>query len=315
MERITPDAVFEKVGIDYARPIYIKQGSVRKPTILKAYVCVFVSLSVKAVHLELVSDLTTDAFIACLRRFIGRRGKPSTIWSDHGSNFVGATRQIKELIQFLQQQKVSETISEFCSCQNIDWVFIPERAPHFGGLWEAAVKSFKTHLSKVADNVKLSFEELTTVLVQIEACLNSRPLGALPCGDNGVDALTPGHFLIGRPLEALPDPSFSYQKFSLLRRWHLCQALVRHFWKRWSSEYLTTLQKFAKWRRPTKNISVGDVVTLREDGMVPTRWPLARVVDVHTGRDRVVRVVTVKTRDGTYTRPITKIAVLIPCEQ
>ena len=315
MERITPDAVFDKVGIDYAGPIYIKQGSVRKPTILKAYVCVFVSLSVKAVHLELVSDLTTDAFIACLRRFIGHRGKPSTIWSDHGSNFIGATRQIKELIQFLQQQKVNETISEFCSCQNIDWVFIPEHAPHFGGLWEAAVKSFKTHLSKVADNVKLSFEELTTVLVQIEACLNSRPLGALPCGDNGVDALTPGHFLIGHPLEALPDPSFSYQKFSLLRRWHLCQALVRHFWKRWSSEYLTTLQKFAKWRRPTKDISVGDVVTLREDGMVPTRWPLARVVDVHTGRDRVVRVVTVKTRDGTYTRPVTKIAMLIPCEQ
>ena len=314
MERITPDAVFDKIGIDYAGPIYIKQGSIRKPTILKAYVCVFVSLSVKAVHLELVSDLTTEAFIACLRRFIGRRGKPSTIWSDHGSNFVGATRQIKELIEFLQQQKTNETISDFCSCQNIDWVFIPEHAPHFGGLWEAAVKSFKTHLARVVVNIKLTFEELTTVLVQIEACLNSRPLGSLPCGDDGVDALTPGHFLIGRPLEALPDPSFSYQKFSLLRRWHLCQALVRHFWQRWSSEYLTTLQKFAKWRRPSKNISVGDVVVLREDRMVPTRWPLARVVKVHTGHDGGVRVITLKTRDGTYTRPVIKVALLIPCE-
>ena len=145
---------------------YIKQGSVRKPTILKAYVCVFVLLSVKAVHSELVSDLTTEAFIACLRCFIGCRDKPSTIWSDHGSNFVRATRQIKELIDFLQQQKTNETISNFCSCQNIDWVFIPERAPHFGGLWEAAVKSFKTHLARVAANVKFTFEKLATVLIQ-----------------------------------------------------------------------------------------------------------------------------------------------------
>ena len=92
--------------------------------------------------------------------------KQSTIWSDHGSNFVEATRHIKELIQFLQQQKVNGTISEFCSCQNIDWVFIPEHATHFGGLWEATVKSLKMHLSKVADNVKLSFDQLTTVLSQ-----------------------------------------------------------------------------------------------------------------------------------------------------
>ena len=191
----------------------------------------------KAVHLELVSDLTTDAFLR--RRFIGRRGKPSTIWSDHGSNFVGATRQIRELIEFLQQQKTNEIISDFCSCQYINWVFIPEHAPHFGGLWEAAVKSFKTHLTRVVANVKLTFEELATVLTQIEGCLNSRPLGTLPCEDDGVDVLTPGHFLIGRPLEALPDPSFSYKQLTLLHRWHLCQALVRHFWERWSSKYLT----------------------------------------------------------------------------
>ena len=115
-------------------------------------------------------------------------------WSDHGTNFVGTSRQIKELIEFLQQQKTNETISNFCSGQNIEWVFIPERAPHFGGLREAAVKSFKTHLARVAANVKLTFEELATVLIQIEACLNSRPLASIPCGEDGMDALTPGHF-------------------------------------------------------------------------------------------------------------------------
>ena len=89
-----PDAVFERVGLDYARPFLIKYGSARKPTIVKSYVCVFVSLTVKAVHLELVSDLTTDAFIATLRRFIAHRGKPHLIWCDHGTNFVGAVREL-----------------------------------------------------------------------------------------------------------------------------------------------------------------------------------------------------------------------------
>ena len=124
IERITPDSVF-------AGPMYIKYGHVRKPTIVKAYVCVFVSLSVKAVHLELVSDLTSQAFIAALRHFISRRGKPSLIWSDNGTNFTGASRELRELCcDFLKQQKTQQEISEFCSCQAIRWKFIPEHAPH-----------------------------------------------------------------------------------------------------------------------------------------------------------------------------------------
>ena len=314
MERVTPDTVFDKVGIDYAGPIYVKYGTVRKPTVTKAYICVFVSLSVKAVHLELVSDLTTGAFIASLRRFVARRGKPSLIWSDHGSNFVGAARELKELFDFLSLQTTQRNISDFCSMQKIVWSFIPERAPHFGGLWEAAVKSMKLHLKRIVGGVKLTFEEFTTILSQIEACLNSRPLVPIECDDDGVDALTPGHFLIGRPLEALPDPSFSYRTLTLLRRWHLCQALVRHFWKRWSSEYLSSLQKFAKWHHHSKNISVGDVVILREDNTIPTKWPLARITGVHTGKDGVVRVVKLKTATGTYTRPVTKVARLLSSE-
>ena len=109
-------------------------------------------------------------------------------------------------------------ISEFCTTQHIEWKFIPERAPHFGGLWESAVRSMKYHLKRVVSDVKLTFEECSTVLTQIEACMNSRPLVALPCDGDGIDVLTPGHFLIGRPIESLPDPSFSYRPVSLLRR-------------------------------------------------------------------------------------------------
>ena len=140
VERITPSPVFYKVGVDYAGPIKLKSGSIRKPTIIKSYVCVFVSLSVKAVHLELVSDLTTEAFIATLRLFIARRGKPSLIWSDHSSNFIGAARELQELADYLSLQITQGEISDFCAAQHITWSFIPEHAPHFGGLWEAALK-------------------------------------------------------------------------------------------------------------------------------------------------------------------------------
>ena len=172
----------------------------------------------------------------------------------------------------------------------------------------------KTHLRRVVADAKLTFEELTTLLTQVEACLNSRPLAPLLHDDDGVEALTPGHFLIGRPLESLPDHSLSHRPVSLLQCWHLCQNLVRHFWKRWSTEYFTSLRRYTKWHHPSRNAKVGDIVLLREDGLVPTKWPLARVTQVHSGSNGFVRVVTLKTRTGTYKRPTTKIALLLPSE-
>ena len=311
-ERLIPGLVFDHVGVDYAGPVYIKYGFVRKPTIIKAYVCVFVSLSVKAVHLELVSDLTTEAFIAALRRFISRRGRPSTVWSDRGTNFVGADREIKELVRFLEDKRTQGDISEFCSTQNIDWKFIPERAPNFGGLWEAAVKSMKFHLKRVVANTKFTFEEFSTILTQVESCLNSRPLTPLSCDSDIIEALTPGHFLIGKPIESLPDSSLSYRALPLLRRWHLCQSIVRHFWQRWSTEYVASLRRLTKWRHPARNLQIGDIVVLQDDNLVPTRWPLARVIKAYVGNDKLVRIVTVKTSNGIYKRPIHKMALLLP---
>ena len=268
----------------------------------------------KAAHLELVSDLTTDAFLSTLRRFIARRGKPKLIWSDHGTNFVGANKELKLLAEFLESQKTQNAVSQFCTSQKITWKFIPERSPHFGGLWESCVKSVKYHLRRILSGVKLTFEEYTTVLTQVEACLNSRPLVALSCNDDGCDALTPGHFLIGRPLEALPDPAFSYRSVNLLRHWHLCQNLLRHFWQRWSVDYLASLRKYAKWHKPSPNLSVGDVVVLHEDKLTPTTWTLGRVVEVFPGNDGLVRVANVKTKLGIYKRPTHKLSLLLSNE-
>ena len=195
-EHVTPGLVFDKVGVHFTGPIYTKYGYVGKPTLVKSYICVFVLLSVKAVHLELVSDMTSESFIESLRRFVSWRGKPSEIWSDHGSNFIGANLELREFVSFVHQMKSQKEISEFCTSQNIQWSFIPEHAPHFGGLWEAAVKSMKIHFRKVTANVKLTFEECSTVLTQIEACMNSRPLTPLTNDNDKIEAITPGHFLI-----------------------------------------------------------------------------------------------------------------------
>ena len=197
-ERVTPGNVFEKVGVDYAGPVLIKYGMVRKPTIVKAYICLFVLLTVKAVHLEVVSNLTSEAFVVALRRFVARRGCPTLIWSDNGTNFVGANHELKEMYEFLSRKDVGDAIANSCASLGVEWKFIPEHSPHFGGLWEAAVKSMKKHLRRVVGDVKLTFEELSTMLTQIEACLNSRPLVPFNApDDDGIDVLTPGHFLIG----------------------------------------------------------------------------------------------------------------------
>lgn len=174
------------------------------------------------------------------------------------------------------------------------------------------MKSAKTHLRKTVGNASLTFEEMITVLTQIEACLNSRPIAPLPDSEDGLEALTPGHFLIGKPLEALPDSTLLYQPNTVLRRWQLCQALTQSFWRRWSSEYLSYLRQLTKWQVPTRNFQVGDLVCLQEDGMSPTKWPLARVMAVHPGRDGLVRVLTLRTPQGTYTRPVTKAALILP---
>ena len=144
-------------------------------------------------------ELTIAAFIVCLHRFITHRGKPTTIWSEYGTNFMGAARELKDLYAYLGNAQTEHAIDKFRADQGIQRSFAPEHAPHFGGLWEAAVKSLKRHFRRIVGNVRLTFEELATILAQVEACLNSRPLTPLPQLEDGIEVLTPGNFLIERP--------------------------------------------------------------------------------------------------------------------
>ena len=222
-----------------------------------------------------------------------------------GSNFVGAKGEIAKL---LKDERSVFNITGFCTSQNIEWKFIPEQTLHFGGLQEAAVKSLKLHLKKVLGEATLNFKEFTTVLVQVETCLNSRPLTPIPEASDTLEVLTSGHFLIGRPITVLhvPDESDT-QMLGTLRRWKLCQTLVRHLQMRWSHEYLNILNQFTKWHSPNKDYKIGDIVCLRDGPTAPTRWPLVRIVNVYPGEDGKVRVVTVKTAKGIYKSPVVKV--------
>ena len=165
--------------MDYAGPVLLRHGGQRSKSTSKAYIALFICMSTKAIHLELVSDLTSNAFIAALKRFIARRGIPAQIFSDNGKNFRRANRTLHELYTFLRSMEVEQSSKEFCGLRGMKWSFIPPSAPHFGGLWESGVKSVKYHLRRVIGGTILNFEEYSTLLSQIEACLNSRPLCAV----------------------------------------------------------------------------------------------------------------------------------------
>ncbi|GFT54111.1 integrase catalytic domain-containing protein [Trichonephila clavipes] len=176
-ERITPDKVFNSTGIDLCGPFFIKNKYQRKGPEIKIYVCIFICLVTKAIHLEIISDLTSQALIAALKRFISRRGKCHKIFSDNGTNMIGANREIKALSKLVRDRE--ESLFAFFAEEGIEWSFIPPRSPNWGGLWEANIKSLKYHFKRVAGNSKFSYEELLTLITQIEAILNSRPLTPL----------------------------------------------------------------------------------------------------------------------------------------
>ncbi|XP_055859179.1 uncharacterized protein LOC129921394 [Episyrphus balteatus] len=306
--RIQPNRPFTNTGLDYAGPLTIRLSRCRNAKTSKAYIALFVCMTTKAIHLELVNDLTTDAFIAAFRRFVSRRGKCSNVYSDNGTNFQGARRCLTEMHKLLMEQSHNDVITDALAKDGIAWHFIPPSSPHFGGLWEAGVKSVKLHLRRVIGKSILNFEELCTLLCQVEAILNSRPLCSM--SDCDLNPLTPAHFLVGQPMTAVPEPSHLDTPINRLSHWNHIQNMVQGFWKRWHTEYLTTLQERPKWQRSTPNFKSGDLVVIKEPNLPPTKWILGRVVSVHPGTDQQVRVVTVKTAAGTFIRPIAKLALL-----
>ncbi|XP_072400964.1 uncharacterized protein [Diabrotica undecimpunctata] len=235
--RIIPSRPFTVSGVDYAGPVLLRDRKGRNYKTSKAYIALFICFASKAVHLEIVSDLTTECFLAALRRFTARRGKCSEIFSHNGSTFVRANNELRQFFD-----KNSHAITTDLSIDGIQWHFITPRAPHFGGLWESNIKSVKHHMKRVVGKAILTYEEFSTVLYQIEACLNSRPLYPLSNDPNDPNPLTPAHLLIGSSLTSIPQENLIDMNENRLSRFQRVQQLLQHFWTRWSKEYISHLQ-------------------------------------------------------------------------
>ncbi|XP_055632854.1 uncharacterized protein LOC129773281 [Toxorhynchites rutilus septentrionalis] len=204
-ERVTPTFPFLRTGVDYCGPFYYRQ--IQRGAPVKCYIAIFVCLVTKAAHVECDTDLSSQAFIAALRRFVARRGRPELIECDNALNFRGAKRELDELTRLFETQQHQHLVTSSCANDGIAFKFIPPRSPNFGGLWEAAVKSLKKHFRSTLGNVILYLDSFLTLITQIESCLNSRLLTQLSADPNDLEVLTPGHFLVHRPLIAVPEPS------------------------------------------------------------------------------------------------------------
>ncbi|XP_017462259.1 PREDICTED: uncharacterized protein LOC108355616 [Rhagoletis zephyria] len=177
-----------------------------------------------------------------------------------------------------------------------------------GGLWEAAVKSAKYHLVRILGEAFLTFEELCTVVAEVEATLNSRPLTAMSSDPSDEAVITPGHFLTGGPLVGILEPIIESEHISNLNRWVRLTAIKQHFWKRWSSEYLYELQRKTKWTANKENVVEGDLVLVSEDNAPPKSWLIGRVTRAIKAADGYVRVVDIETKNGCIRRAIQKVA-------
>nr|XP_044248772.1 uncharacterized protein LOC123002524 [Drosophila takahashii] len=311
-DRVRKARPFLIFGVDFCGPFYVSLKLRGKPP-NKTYVAVFVCFSSKAVHLELVVDLSTDSFLSVFKRFVGRRGLPEKVYSDNATNFVGASKVLEELHVAFHRNK--DQLTAYAAQRGVEWSFIPPRSPHFGGLWEAAIKAAKHRLLRGVGNAKLTADELSTHLVEVEAPLNSRPIASPGNDPNDGEALTPGHLLIGQPLLTLPPESetneiCSKASFGYLKRWRMLSALKQQFWQSWSKDYLASLQQRNKWSIEGPDLKIGCLVLVHEDNLPPQRWLTGRVVATLFGEDGRVRVAEIQTSGGVIKRAIHKLALL-----
>lgn len=307
--RVTPARAFINSGVDYAGPIMLRTSKGRGHKAYKGYICLFVCMVTKAVHLEVVSDLTARGFIEAFKRFVARRGHCANLHSDNGTNFVGASKELQELFDAERSTMVQEVVDSL-AMQGTNWHFIPPRAPNFGGLWEGGVKATKYHIRRVIGESTLTYEEMSTLLAQIEACLNSRPLTMINNSPEEPTPITPGHFLVGEPLLTVPEVNYENSQLNSLRRWQVTQAMLQSFWRRWSREYLTNLMHRYKWAHKIPEPAIGDIVLVREDDLPPSRWLFGRILEKYPGKDGLTRVVLLKCKNATIKRPTSKICIL-----
>jgi hypothetical protein len=302
-------APFTNVGIDYFGPFYVKRGRSTE----KRYGVIFSCLESRAVHLEIAYSLDTSSFLNVLRRFISRRGQPQLIRSDNGTNLVGGNSELKRSIEEWNQIQIKNTLQQ----KNTEWIFHPPAASNFGGVWEREIRTARKILNSLLleQRIKLSDDNLATLMCEVEAIMNQRPLTTVSDDPLDPQPLTPNDLLMTKSQikttfpPGLFSPSDTYTK----KRWRQVQYLTDVFWKRWRQEYISQLQQRQKWIRPSRNFVVNDIVLISQQNLPRNQWPLGRVTSV-TEKDGKVRVARIKTIDSEIERPINKLVLIVPNE-
>lgn len=294
---------FSHTGADCFGPFVITKGR----TEFKRYGCLFICLTTRAIHLEVLPDLTTDSFINALRRFFARRGPSTHFYTDNGTNFTGAERVLKEEIRKWNQIKIHNYLQQ----HEIEWKFNTPKASHAGGSWERAIRTVRRILQAVMPNTRFDDDALITVFCEVEAVVNSRPLTEVPLEIGEDLPLTPNHLLRINPKVALPPMVTSDKDCYARNRYKVVQFVADEFWRRWIKEYPATIMTRPKWRKERENLNLGDVVLIMDENSARGYWPLGRVTELHHDKYGLVRSVRVKTKGGCLHRPITKLCPIV----
>ena len=267
--RVTDAPPFTATGVDYTGTLNVCKND---GTARKAYVCLFICASTRAVHLELVPDLSEESFLQAFSRFCSRKSVPSTMKSDNTATFMAASNH---LIRLCASSSIQDTLAQ----KSTEWQFIPRRAPWYGDWWERLIGMPKTTLKKVLGNAFISYQALQAVLTQVEAVINDHPLICVISGSNDPEPLTTSNLLFGRRITTLPydnrsdstiDPEAGNHS-NIFNRTRAQRRLIYQFHVRWRHEYVIALREQRReTERNTQTISLGDVVLIHDE------WPRIR---------------------------------------
>ncbi|XP_011405271.1 PREDICTED: uncharacterized protein LOC100637172, partial [Amphimedon queenslandica] len=298
---------FMFTGVDYAGPLHLREGKSTQ----KVWICLFTCAVIRAVHLDVVPNLSSKSFVRCFKRFSARRGLPEKIISDNGTTFKGASKTVQRI---MKEQEVREYLTD----KGIAWTFNIEKAPWWGGFFERMIQMMKRCVRKIIGRAVLTYEELLTVIAEVELIINSRPLTYLTASDTE-EPLTPSHLLTGRRIMSLPDhlsyhsdESYELNPDPILLNKHMkfLNTTVNRFWSRWKKEYLLELREIHKNTRARKitPISEGDIVIVHSEDLPRAFWRLGKIEKLFSGRDGNIRGASVRVhgRDGStlLRRPI-----------
>lgn len=304
-ERVTPGAApFSSTGVDCFGPFLVKQGRGRAP--LKRWGCIFTCMATRAVHLEVLMSMDADAFLNALTRFSARRGVPTRLRSDNGTNMTAAERELRAVAQtWSEDDHVRATLLT----RHIEWTFHPPQASHMGGIWERQIRTVRKVLRAIVGSQVLDDERLHTFFCEAEAVINSRPLTPASEDPCDLEALTPNHILRAGTHCSPPLGGASTEE-QFRKRWKHVQYLADQFWKRWLKEYLPRLRLRSGPIKERRNFKRGDLVIVASEGVPRNQWKLGRIVHVKPGTDGIVRQVKVRTARNVLVRPVTKLCFL-----